>query len=145
MEEDKIYMHTIALQLRGNDIDRFGHINNAVYFTYYDLGKTNYIETVLPSIDWEKKAIMVAQINVTFISQIFSTESIAVQTAVTRIGSKSFDLIQRVINTRTGEVKCLCKSTMVAYDLLAKKTIALSDELVSAMCAYEGKDLRSKK
>lgn len=142
MDDDIIYKHTIALQLRSNDIDRFGHINNAVYFTYYDLGKTNYIETVLPSIDWEKKAIVVVQINVNFISQIFGTDSIAVQTSVTHIGSKSFDLIQRVINTKTGEVKCLCKSTMVAYDLLAKKSIPLSDELVNAVCAYEGKNFR---
>lgn len=144
MDDDIIYKHSIALQLRSNDIDRFGHINNAVYFSYYDLGKTNYIETVLPSIDWEKKAIVVVQINVTFISQIFRTDSIAVQTAVTRIGSKSFDLIQRVINLKTGEVKCLCKSTMVAYDLLAKKSIPLSNELVTAICNFEKKDLRTK-
>lgn len=143
--DDISFKHTIPLQLRTNDLDRFGHINNAVYFTFYDLGKTNYVETVCPDVDWEKEAIVVVQINVNFMSQIFSTDHIAVQTAITSIGTKSFELAQRVIDIDTQEVKCFCRSVMVTYDLTLHKSKPLPDEWIKAICQYEGKDLVKKK
>lgn len=143
--DDISFKHTIPLQLRTNDLDRFGHINNAVYFTFYDLGKTNYVETVCPDVDWEKEAIVVVQINVNFMSQIFGTDHIAVQTAITSIGTKSFELAQRVIDIDTQEVKCFCRSVMVTYDLVLHKSKPLPDEWIKAICQYEGKDLVKKK
>lgn len=138
------FKHTIPLQLRSNDLDRFGHINNAVYFTFYDLGKTNYIESVCPNIDWEKEAIVVVEIKVSFKSQIFGTDHIAVNTAVTSIGTKSFELMQQVIDTKTGEEKCICRSTMVTYDLIEHKSKPIPQDWIEAICNYEGKDLKKK-
>lgn len=144
MEEIK-YNHSIPLQIRFNDVDKFGHVNNAVYLNFYDTAKTNYISTVCPNVDWEKDAIIVVYIEITFKAQIYSTDNIAVETAVTGIGNKSFDLSQRVIDTGTNEVKCTCRSTMVTYDLTARKTVPLKDEWIKAICDFEGKDLRKEK
>ncbi len=49
--------------------------------------------------------------------QIFASDHIAVQTAVSEIGTKSFHLMQQVVDTDTQETKCTCKSVMVAFDL----------------------------
>ena len=38
------FRHTLPLQLRFNDIDLLGHVNNSVYFSFYDLGKARYFE-----------------------------------------------------------------------------------------------------
>lgn len=143
--EEITFKHTVPLQLRFNDVDKFGHVNNAVYLTFYDLGKTDYFGSVCPNVDWERDAIVVVHIDVDFMSQIFSTDHIAVQTAVTAIGTKSFELAQRVIDTESNEVKCVCRSTMVTYDLIEHQSKALTKEWVDAICAYEGKDLRKKK
>ena len=45
MEEIK-FRHTLPIQLRFNDVDKFGHVNNTVYFSFYDLGKTEYFASV---------------------------------------------------------------------------------------------------
>lgn len=37
-------MHKLKVQLRFNDIDILGHLNNTVYFSLYDLGKARYME-----------------------------------------------------------------------------------------------------
>ena len=60
-----------------------------------------------------KIGIVVVHIEANFVKQIFASDHIAVQTAVSEIGTKSFHLIQRVIDTETQEVKCICKSIMV--------------------------------
>lgn len=138
------FKHIMPIQLRSSDSDRFGHINNAVYFTFYDLGKTNYIENVCPNVDWEREAIVVVDIHVSFKSQIYVTDHITVQTAITSIGTKSFKLLQRVVNTETNEVKCICNSTMVTYDLIEHKSKPIPENWVNAICLFENKDLRRK-
>ena len=55
MEEIQ-FNHTLPIQLRFNDVDKFGHVNNTVYFSFYDLGKTEYFASVCPDVDWEKDA-----------------------------------------------------------------------------------------
>lgn len=140
--EEISFKHTVPLQIRFNDVDKFGHVNNAVYLSFYDLGKTNYFGSVCPNVNWEKDAILIVRLEVYFMSQIFSTDEISVQTAVTGIGTKSFDLAQRVIDLKTGIVKCFCRSTMVTYDLMEHKSKPLTEEWINAICEYEGKNLK---
>lgn len=40
--EEIVFHHALPIQLRFNDVDKFGHVNNTVYFSFYDLGKTEY-------------------------------------------------------------------------------------------------------
>lgn len=144
MEEIKFH-HTLPIQLRFNDIDKFGHVNNTVYFTYYDLGKTEYFVSAYPSIDFAKEGVVVVHIEANFLSQITATSRIAVQTAVTEIGNKSMTIVQQVIDTDTQEVKCICKSILVAFDLEKHDSIEIPERWKEAICAFERKDLRKKK
>lgn len=144
MEEVQFH-HTLPIQLRFNDVDKFGHVNNSVYFAYYDLVKTEYFASVCPHVDWEKVGIVVVHIESDFYAQIYATDHIAVQTAISEIGTKSFRLVQRVIDTASGEVKCVCTSVMVAFDLVNHTSMPLTEEWVEAICAYERRDLRKKK
>lgn len=44
------FRHRIPLQIRFNDIDLLGHVNNTVYFSFYDTGKARYMEAVRMSV-----------------------------------------------------------------------------------------------
>ncbi|MDR1004020.1 MAG: acyl-CoA thioesterase [Prevotellaceae bacterium] len=145
MEDDIHYNHTLPIQLRFNDVDKFGHVNNTVYFSFYDLGKTEYFAAVCPDVNWEKDGIVVVHIEVDFLDQIYGSDQVAVQTAVTEIGTKSFKLSQRVIDTRSGDVKCVCSSIMVTFDLEKHESKPLTEEWIEDICRYEGRDLRKKK
>jgi acyl-CoA thioester hydrolase len=132
----------LPIQLRFNDVDKFGHVNNTVYFSFYDLGKTEYFSYVCPDVDWEKEGIVVVHIEVNFLSQIFGGDHVEVQTAVSEIGNKSFHLLQRVVDTDTQEVKCECRSVMVCFDLVNHESVPMPQKWVDAICAYEGRELR---
>ncbi|WP_363316929.1 thioesterase family protein [uncultured Bacteroides sp.] len=144
MEEIQ-FNHILPIQLRFNDIDKFGHVNNTVYFSFYDLGKTEYFASVCPHVNWEKDGIVVVHIEAEFLSQIYASDHIAVQTAVTEIGTKSFHLVQQVIDQKSKEVKCVCTSIMVAFDLTKHESKPLEEEWIEAICRHEGRDLRKKK
>ena len=38
----EIFRHRTPIQIRFNDLDAYQHVNNNVYFSFYDLGKENY-------------------------------------------------------------------------------------------------------
>ena len=116
MEEIK-FNHTLPIQLRFNDVDKFGHVNNTVYFSFYDLGKTEYFASVCPHVDWQKDGIVVVHIEADFLAQIYGSDHIAVQT---------------------------CTSVMVTYDLSKHESKPLTEEWIEAICKYEGRDLRKK-
>lgn len=136
------FNHTIPIQLRFNDFDVLGHVNNSVYFSFYDLGKTAYFNEVLPALTTSKEVgVVIANIQVSFLLPIYPEESVAVQTAVVEIGDKSFKLLQQLIDTDTNEVKCICHTVMVGFDAKAKITRTISDEWRTAIAEFEGNPL----
>lgn len=140
MKEIKFH-HTLPIQLRFNDFDKFGHVNNTVYFTYYDLGKTDYFASVYPALDWDKDGVVVVNIEANFLSQIASFDDVAVQTAVTELGNKSMTLVQQVIDTKNNQVKCVCKSILVAFDLEKGESQEIPQDWKDAIVAYERTNL----
>ena len=132
------YRHVLPLQIRFNDVDKFGHVNNTVYFQFYDTAKTDYIATVCKGVDWERQAIVVVKIEAEFLAQIKGNDHIAGRTRIVKIGNKSFHLEQDVIDSDRQEVKSRCLSVMVLYDLERQQTIPLPDEWRKAITDYEG-------
>ena len=139
------FHHSYPLQLRFNDIDSLGHVNNSVYFTFYDLGKSRYFESVKKqTIDWRKADVVIANVNADFLSPIYSYEQVAVETCCIEIGNRSFKLMQRIVNTTTGEIKGVCRTIMVGFDVEAGVSAPISDEWKDAIRQYEGSDLAKK-
>lgn len=139
-EGTPVFHHIMPLQIRFNDVDKFGHVNNTIYFQFYDTAKTNYIAEVCPDVDWEHIAIVVVHIESEFYSQVKSTDHIAARTRVSELGHKSFHLAQDVIDVDTQEVKCSCLSVMVLYDLDRKQAIPLPDDWREAISSYDHLD-----
>lgn len=142
METENIsFKHIMPIQIRFNDLDRLGHVNNTVYFSFYDLAKTHYFEAVMGEIDWNEHVTIIASLHSDFFAPIFFNEKIAVETAVTEIGNKSFKLLQRAVNTETGQVKCQCETVMVGYNLKTLQAEPITDEWKEAFCRFEGRNL----
>lgn len=132
------FNHTTPIQLRFNDFDALGHVNNSVYFSFYDLGKVSYFNEVLPDVSVSKEVgVVIANIQVSFLLPVYPEENVAVETAVVEIGTKSFKLLQQLIDVDTNEVKCICQTVMVCYDAKTKTTRPISDKWRNAMAVFE--------
>ena len=132
------YKHSVLVQLRFNDVDGLGHVNNSVYFSFYDLGKTEYFKTINGGVIPDEIDIVVAHAEVDFIMPVYFTDEIAVQTTVRDIGNKSFELMQRIIDTKHNVVKCRCKTIMVGFDFKNNCSIPSSQKWRDAISAFEG-------
>lgn len=135
---DNSYKHRLDLQMRFKDIDLFGHVNNNVYFEYFDLGKVRYIEATLAELfNPHADAAVVANINCDFLRPTLPDESLAVETRTDALGEHSFTLKQRVLNTLTGEVKCEATVVMVCFDTRTGKSKVIPDAWKERITNYE--------
>jgi len=134
------FKHKVPVQLRFNDTDALGHINNSVYFSFYDLGKSEYFKAILgKKINPQNVDIVIVHAEVDFLSPIFLTDEIEVQTTVSAIGNKSFTLMQNILDTKTNCIKCVCKTVMVGFDNKKQTSKPISEKWRKAISKFEGK------
>lgn len=141
----KSFRHHMPLQMRFNDIDMLGHLNNSVYFTFMDLAKTRYFEAALGKLDWDNIGVVIVNINCNFCAPTFFDDDIEVETAVVSIGEKSLKLEQRVFSPSNGQVKCDCVTIMSGFDIKTNTSVPILPEWVEGLEKYEGRKFRIEK
>ncbi len=140
MTQQPLFKHTVPVQVRFNDIDPLGHVNNSVYFTFYDLGKVNYFAALRPQMtQLQEIDLVIANVNANFLLPIFVHDEIAVQTTTLSIGNKSVKLLQQIADVKTGAVKANCETVLVGFDFKSGTTKVISQEWREAIEAYEGR------
>ena len=137
-------MHTLPLQLRFNDIDLMGHVNNAVIMEFFDLGKSAYLTAIgLPPEEGDF-TVMVVHVEVDFHQQILFHDQIHVTTTVDHFGTKSMAVKQQVINTATGQPCATCRTVMSGYCRSTHKSAPIPDAIKQRILRYEGTSITEK-
>ena len=131
----------MPVQIRFNDIDMFGHLNNSVYLQFLDMGKYAYFRQFMTdTFGSEPTAPVVANINCDFLAPTKIDEKIEVLTAITDIADSSMILDQRIVNTR-GDIKCSARTIMVNIDLATGRPTTVSDTWRQRIADYENAGL----
>lgn len=133
----------MPVQLRFNDLDGFGHVNNSVYLSFYDIGKSEYFNAVRGEvIDVDMLDVVIAHVDVDFLAPVYLTDEIEVRTTVESVGNKSFTLLQQIVDKRTEDIKCACRTVMVGFDRETNTTKVISDEWRDALERFERRSFR---
>lgn len=133
--------HRLDAQLRFNDYDLLGHLNNNVYLQLMDLAKYRYFQAVMGAdFDISRLAVVVVNINCDFIEPATVDEPLTVCTATEAIGEKSLTLVQRILNPATGHVKCQATTVMASFDTKTMRSAPIADDARRAVAAYEGRE-----
>ena len=94
--------HRTPLQVRFRDTDAFGHVNNAVFFSYIELARIRYFLDVLqPDEPFERMPLILARVELDFRSPIMFGEEVEVETQVDRIGRSSIAMSHRMTAARS--------------------------------------------
>ena len=115
------------MQKRFSDVDSFMHVNNIWQQSYFDMGKTEFYSKVLGVTGvFDKLRIITASTHTDYIGQVRLQDDIEVVTDVSRIGTKSMTLHQRIMS---GErVLTESSSVMVAFDFELQQTVAMPEQ-----------------
>lgn len=128
------FYHSVDLQLRFNDIDILGHLNNTVYFSFFDTGKAYFFEWVKKGrVDWRRVECVLANVDCAYVSPIYFGNEIEVWSRCIHIGEKSFTIQQVIVDKKTKELKAAANSVMVSINTETKKSVPLADDWRKAL------------
>ena len=134
------FKHSTTVQMRFNDIDLLGHVNNSVYFQFFDLAKTDYYASIEVNavINWQKTALIIVNVNCSFLAPTLFREPIVVLSQCTHLGDKSITMLQHVVNSDTREVKATCATVLVNIDPETNQPATIPQVWREAIIAFEG-------
>ena len=121
-------IHPAKIQVRYVDLDVLGHVNNSVYFSYFEMARVQYFGQVLgKDWDWETNGVILVKNWAEYIKPVFLADQPEITIYVDKIGSKSFDLSYEL---KVNDALCTTGgSTMVAFDAKSNKTIEIPEEM----------------
>lgn len=104
------------LQIRFGDIDRLGHVNNAVYAQFFDIGRVEFLQRYMPGLRFDSKTLVLVHLETDFIRPVFEHDRIAVETFMEKIGGKSITMMQE-IRDEAGVLRARCRSVLSTLDM----------------------------
>ncbi len=139
-EGDVPFRFRTAIDVRFRDLDALGHVNNAVYFTYFEVARGAYFAAIRGRpLGVEDFAIVIAEATCRYRSPAFYNERLIVEVATVSLRSRSFALRYRVVEETTGRLVAEGRTVQVAYDHRAKHTMALPAAFRVQIEAFEGR------
>jgi acyl-CoA thioester hydrolase len=114
--------------VRFSDLDPMGHVNNAVYLTWIENARIEFLRHVgaFDKPDTERMTMILARVEVDFRAPLGFGEAVEIAVRTARFGTKSFDLEYEL---RAGDVvTAQAKTVLVAYDYENKESKEIPDE-----------------
>lgn len=138
------YRHRTTLQVRFRDIDAFGHVNNAVFFSYVELARIRYLLDVLrPDAPFDRLPLILARVELDFRSPIAFGEEVTVESRIDRVGRTSFAMRHRMTAGADARLVGDVDTVLVTYDYQTARPIPVPEEWRRAFGEHEGRSLEA--
>ena len=123
------YRHRTTLQVRFRDIDAFGHVNNAVFFSYVEQARIRYLLDVLETAEpFDRLPLILARVELDYRSPILFGEEVVVETRVDRIGQSSIAMSHRMTAGSDERLVGDVQSVLVTYDYGSARPMPVPDD-----------------
>jgi acyl-CoA thioester hydrolase len=140
MKELKDFKFKKELQLRWNDMDALGHVNNAIFITYFETARGHYMLEACPGWDWHKHMFLIANVNVDFRKELLlNAQKPTVWMRTSRMGKKSFVLEYVITSEKKGEqiIHASGTTTQIMFDMRQRKTVEIEAWTKESLTTYE--------
>lgn len=121
--------HTSKINIRFRDIDAMGHVNNAVYLTYFEEARIAMFKDMIKTEwNWKKNGVLLVKNEVEYLKPILSRDEVFITTRIEKIGTKSFDVGYVFADAQNSIIYTKGKSVLVCFDYEKQETINFPDE-----------------
>lgn len=136
----------VPVQVRWRDLDALGHVNNAVFISYFEHARLAYIRQLLgPEAPIDRQTMLpvdfqfiLAEVHCQYRSPVTLEDSPVVEVWVSQVGRKSFVFQYRMIDEGTGRLLAEGCSTQVWYDYQTGTSQAIPEETVAKIESRQG-------
>lgn len=138
------YPLSVPIEVRFRDMDSMGHVNNAVYFTYFENARIAYWRAV-PAIRSRRSLdYILARAECDFRSPATAEDALACLVRVSSFGRSSFTFEYLLRDGRSGRAVAEGRTVQALYDYALRKTRPLDPALRAAIEEFEGRTIPAR-
>ncbi len=141
MPEISNYKHITPVTVRFHEVDMLGVCNNAVYISYFEQARLQYIKDIgmMPAggIFTDGFVYFMVRNEINYRGHSYYDDDLSIYTRISFIKNSSYGFDHLIVKTKTGKKIVDGKGVIVRVDPKTHKSIPLSDEFIKAVTDYE--------
>ena len=130
----------VELPVFWGDMDYFRHVNNIVFFRYFESARIEYLERVgfREISDGQSVGPILHSTHARFRRALTWPDDVLVGARATEVGEDRFAMEYRLVSRAQGEVAAEGGGVLVSYDYAANRKVPLPDAVREAIRRLEG-------
>jgi acyl-CoA thioester hydrolase len=134
------------VEVRFCDLDAMGHVNNAVYFSYFEVARTGYMRALGHRPPEEISfadlyPFIMLDVYCKYLAPAVLSQKLSVYLRTSRIGTKSYEFEYLITDLVDGHAIAVGHSTQVHYDYRQEETLPIPDDFRNRIENLEGRKL----
>ncbi len=117
------YPSRTSADIRYSDLDRQGHVNNAVFATFSEIGRVAFLHDPERPLAVEGTSFVVARLEIDFHEELHWPGAVEIGTGVTEIGRSSFRIAQGIFSG--GRLAASVAGVLVMTDVRTRRSTPL--------------------
>ena len=132
------FPYEIEIEVTFRDIDAMGHVNNAIFFAYFETVRIKFVMDVFEEkdIDLLDMPLILVEATCSYKSPALLGETLKLGIGLSRFGTKSFDLLYRIIG-QDGRLVATGKTIQVMYDYGTRQAFPIPDRIKGHVNAFQ--------
>jgi acyl-CoA thioester hydrolase len=119
------YPHRVRDIIRYADLDPQGHVNNAVFATYFESGRVAMFREPDLGIGVPNATFVLVRQEIDFLKELRWPGNVEIGTALAELGRSSFTVVQTIFNGNT--CAAAGRATLVMIDTVTRRAAPLAD------------------
>lgn len=129
------YPHRVKDIIRFADLDPQGHVNNAVFATYFETGRVTMFRERDLGIGIASATFVLVRQEIDFLRELRWPGEVDIGTAVARFGRSSFTVDQAIFNGES--CAAVGRATLVMLDTATRRAQPLTDEAIAKLSPWK--------
>lgn len=141
-ERLKEFKFKAKVDTRWSDMDDAGHVNNAVYLTYFENARVYYFHQACKW-DWKKDGVILANAHVNYVKPLVFPEPAFIYLRTSKIGTKSFEVQYIITVEKEGLIEEICNGStvLVTFDYKTNASVPVPEHIRQKISEFEGVNL----
>jgi acyl-CoA thioester hydrolase len=129
------YPHRVKDIIRYGDLDPQGHVNNAVYSTYFESGRVAMFRNPDLSIGVPDATFVVVRQEIDYLRELRWPGDVEIGSALAELGRSSFTLAHVIFN---GDICAAAgRATLVMMDTVTRRARPLTEEAIAKLSPWK--------
>ncbi len=116
-----------SVEIRFADIDAYGHVNHAVYFTYLETARTLFFKDKFINLFEKGINFIITNASCEYKKPILLSDTLIVEMEIVNVKRTRFDVIYE-LNNGKGKTFAFAKTTLAIFDSKKNKPIRIPED-----------------